>query len=325
LANFDRLLQTTARFDCRTPGSIVRYKADGKEHSATGVDSTGTNWGSTAANQNNANWYWKNTANSADNLNNLNGVDKQDVTALGTDGTNYDSFTGNTTGPAGNNVTHITVGTAANGEDVQGYVWRIGVRSRNGESVSINSSYHEEIAFRTVLTYEIQSIANSTLGNPLDSGDQLWIRGGDAIASSSVPGFPINWQDDYGNLNTEKKRAGIRLLRFTNATAPTNLYTNTTWRWITWEINVQTWYDVVQGRNTDTTAQDKNDAWQYGPRQWAYQRGGWSALKDQYTLIPGKHRWCRITTQSYTGGTINFSLQLSYRGQQGITLTQPSP
>jgi len=315
-ADFSNLIQTRARLDCRTPGSIVRYIANGAEHSATGADSTGSNPGS-GANQNTNTWNWKNTANNADSLTNLNGVNQQNVTALGEDGTEYDSFSGDTTGEG--NFTHITVGTAANGEAVQGYVWRISVRSRNG--ATNNSEQYEEIAFRTVLTYEIQNMNAGNLGQIIGSGDQLWIRGGDAIGSSSVPGFPINWQDDYGKLNTEKKRAGIRLLRFTNTNTPTNLSTGTTWRYITWEISVQTWHDVVLGRGEATgTAQNANDAWQYGPRQWAYQRGGWSALKNEYTLIPGKHRWVRITNQNYTNGVVNFSLQFSTRGTQAVTL-----
>jgi len=317
MADYSNLIRTRARLDCRTPDSIVRYKAYGAENTATGTNSTGSNPGS-GANQNAAGWNWKNTGADTDDKNN---VGQQDTDAGAGTTYTYNTFTGNTTGDAGTtSYTHINVGTT----NEQGYVWRIGIKSRDNANSSNNSALYEEIAFRTVLTYEIQNINAGTLGQVIGSGDQLWIRGGDAIGSSSVSGFPINWQDDYGKLNTEKKRAGIRLLRFTNTNTPTNISTGTTWRYITWEINVQTWHDVVLGRGTDTaTAQTANDAWQYGPRQWAYQRGGWSAQKDEYTLIPGKHRWVRITNQNYTSGIVNFSLQFSTRVSQTVTYPQP--
>jgi hypothetical protein len=315
-ADFSKLIQTRARLDCRTPDSIVRYAAEGKEHTASAANSLGSGPQNPAATPNTpANYYWKNTNDNADNLTNLNGVAQQTVAETGTGGTNYNSFTESST-------THITVGTT----NEEGYVWRISVRSRNGATGGNNSALYEEIAFRTVLTYEVAGMntgGTPALGQQIGSGDQLWIRGGDAIGSSSISGFPLNWQDDYGKLNTEKRRAGIRLMKLINTPA-TNLYTAANWRYITWETNVQTFHDVVLGRGAVAgTAQDENDAWQYGPRQWAYQRGGWTALKDQYTLIPGKHRWCRITTQNYDGGSVNFSLQFSTRGAQTVTYTQP--
>jgi len=305
LASYSNLITTTARLDCRTPNSIVRYTANGAEHVATGVDSRGSQ-GSGA--------NWKNTANNAD-TNNLNGVAQQTVSA--TTGTEYNNFTG--TGAA----THLTVGTAANNNIVQGYVWRIAVISRNSAGTA-NSTQYDEIAFRTVLTYEIGEAMNLNVGQAIGSGDQLWIRGGDAVGSSSVSGFPLNWQDDYDKLNTDKKRAGIRLLRRESAT--TAMSTTSVWRWVTWEINVRTWHDVVLARNVDASTPGANDAWQYGPRQWAYQRGGWSATKDEYTLYPGKHRWVRIMSDAYASGSVNFSLQFNTRAaQSSVTFTQPSP
>jgi len=107
----------------------------------------------------------------------------------------------------------------------------------------------------------------------------------------------------------------------------TSFNTASVWRWITWEINVKTWHDVVLARGTDTaTKQDANDAWQYGPRQWAYQRDGWSADKDDYVLNPGRHRWVRITEYRYPTAFVNFSGQFSIRGAQASTsLNQPTP
>jgi hypothetical protein len=305
-ANFDRLLQTRARLDCRTPSSIVRYNATGQAYEATEA--------TTSYNRNGQNWR---NGGSLANANNLDAADRFDyltqpaLQETGTGGTNYTDFT-----------THITVGT--NSEN--GYVWRVSVRSRNSTTGNTNSDLFEEIAFRTVLTYQLDGLTGNTVGQNLSQGDQLWVRGGDAISSSSVPGFPLTWSDDYNAVRNENRRAGVRLLRRVSAT--TNVNTTSVWRWITWEINVRTWHDVVLGRGTgaNTVAQGVNDAWQFGPVQWAYPRGGWVALKDDYTLYPGKHRWMRISNDgSYApGGTVNYSLEMNRRIDPGAnTITMP--
>ncbi|WP_461248258.1 hypothetical protein [Treponema sp. R6D11] len=188
------------------------------------------------------------------------------------------------------------------------------------------------VAFRTVLTYQVAGIAAGTQGRIMDTGDQLWIRGGDAVGSSSIPGFPLNWQDDYTKLYNEKKRAGIRLLRMESST--TDMSTTSVWRYVTWEINVRTWFDCVLARavaadtgetaNATDTGQNANFAWQYGPRQWAYQRAGWTSFKDLYTLYPGKHRWVRMNNSTFDTGAVNFSLQFNPRAKQTSTsFTQP--
>jgi hypothetical protein len=303
MADFSGLIQTRARLDCRTPNANVRYTASGTEHTATGADSRGSRPG-----QN-----WKNVNDNADQINYLT---QQNPGAL-TGGTTYTTFTGETTNNSG---PYIEVGN----NNESGYVWRIGVVSSKGTTANDNSQLFEEIAFRTVLTYQLDNLSSNNLGVNLSKGDQLWIRGGDAVGSSSVAGFPINWQDSFPSLESNGKRAGVRLLR--RISVNNNMNTTSVWRWITWEINVRTYHDVVLGRGEDINAgQGANDAWQYGPRQWAYQRGGWSALKDEYTLYPGKHRWCRISNDaSYNpGGLVNFSLQPSIRSSQAVTLTQP--
>jgi len=353
-ADFSRLVQTRARLDCRTPSSIVRYNAAGQtneqptpQHTATGAT---TDYNRTGSN-------WRNGGSLA-NANNLDVADRADyltqrtLADTGNTGTNYTDFD-----------SHITVGTAATNpgtanENIDGYIWRISVRSRNGVNGNTNSDLYEEIAFRTVLTYQLNGIcgysitngsnnqigpnASSDIGQNLNSGDQLWIRGGDAISSSSVPGFPLTWQDDYNALRNEGRRAGIRLLRMVSSDADngatSSFNTNSVWRWVTWEINVRTWHDVVlaRGENASTlynavgAAQGADDAWQFGPYRWAYQRGGWAALKDDYTLYPGKHRWMRITNYgSYQpGGAVNFSLEWNTRikptGGSNITMP-PAP
>jgi len=304
-ANFSGLLTTTARLDCRTPNSIVRYNQLGAEHTATAVDADGT----TAIGTN-----WRNTAG---NANQISIPATPDLSATA-GGTSYTDFTG--TGAA----THIVIGDEENSTNEHGYTWRIIARSRNSAEGTINSDEIEEIAFRTVLTYQIVGIVSNTLGSGFSQGDQLWIRGGDAISSSNIPGYPLTWNDDYGRLNSEQRRAGAKLLR--NVSTTTSFDTNSIWRWITWEINARTWYDVVLGRGeVITTGQGANDAWQYGPRQWAYQRGGWTAHKDDYTLYPGKHRWVRINNHNNNafGGVVNFSSQFNPRDTPAVSFTQP--
>jgi hypothetical protein len=303
LASYIRVVQTNARLDCRTPNSIVRYNVAEQAYNATGATTNaGTTGGTSPGN------YWRNdgAANQFDYLT------QPALNATG-GGTSYNNF-----------ATSITVGNNAE----EGYIWRISARSyASATATSTICDLYEEMAFRTVLTYELANITSGGSGQLiLDNGDQLWIRGGDAIGSSSIPGFPLNWQDDYGKLNTEKKRTGTRLLQKSPNAA--NFNTASVWRYITWEINVRTWHDVVLGRNINTaTAQAPNDAWQYGPRQWAYQRGGWSSLKDDYSLYPGKHRWVRITNTPYDAGDrVNFSAEFSTRAAQtSVTYTQPTP
>jgi len=316
MANFSGVIQTRARLDCRTPGSVVRYKAAGAEHEAKEVDS------SQGIFQNNGNPYtgatynFKNTKDNADE-NNLNKVAQQNVAEKGQDGDDYTNFS-----------VHISVGTnnytdTNSRENLAGYVWRIGVRSRNGINGLNDSAQYEEIAFRTVLTYEVNGFTNTTQGQIIGNGDQIWIRGGDAPGSSSVSGFPLNWQDDYGKLNMDGKRAGIRLLR--RVSVNNNMNNESYWRWVTWEVNVRTWFDIVLAHNVSSTTPNANEAWQYGPMQWAYQRAGWTAVKEAYTMYPGKHRWLRNRNTNYDSGTVNFSSQFFTRAAQGVTYTQPNP
>jgi hypothetical protein len=346
LADFSRLYETTARMDCRTPNSIVRFAAAGATHTANGPT---TNSGRTGGG---VNANWRNGAPLNNNPANNDPADKFDYLDLPTQTLNTNGGAGTLGGTlAGalrtgyvDTTTQIAVGP---GNETDGYIWRVSVRSRNGTGGATNSGLFEEVAFRTVLTYQlfgvqghntqIQPGASKSEGQKLNAGDQLWIRGGDAIGSSSIPGFPLTWRDDYNDL--AGKRAGARLLRresSVNYVANTsNFNTNSIWRWVTWEINVRTWHDVVlvRGLNPSTAysalgdAQDKDDAWQYGPYRWAYQRGGWAALKDDYTLYPGKHRWLRISDASYGEGShVDFSLEWNGR----ITTTvvdyqQPDP
>ena len=283
--------QTRARLDCRTPNSVVRYNATGTAYNVTGTTSNNTNTTDQTASRN----QWTNTDDASNRLDTGNQADPQ------TNGTNYTTFTGNDA--------HITVGDA----NEQGYVWRITARGRNSATGNTYSDMSDEVAFRTVLTYQLAGMVGTSVGAGPASGDALWIRGGDAISSSSVPGFPLTWGDDYDVLRTEGKRAGIRLMRMVSV--GNNFSAQSEWKWVTWEINVQTYFDVVLGRDVDTGAvPDAARAWQYGPRTWAYQRGGWTIQKDLYTLYPGKHRWLRLyNTEFVPGGPPNWSTTFQNR------------
>jgi hypothetical protein len=320
-ANLTNVLQTTARLDCRTPNSVVRYNvseqrfdARGAANTATGTNNpTGT--GGTGnppgrPSQTGTDGYWKNTDADANNISTLT-----QPTNPQTNGTNYTNFTGDNTNAAG---PHIQVGD----DTEHGYVWRISTRSRNGATGNTYGDISEEIAFRTVLTVQLDGMTTNSLGTPPASGDALWIRGGDAISSSSVPGFPLTWGDDFSTLRTEGRRAGIRLMTMKSANNA-GFGTASEWKWITWEINVRTYYDIVLGRDAGGGEPDAAKAWQYGPRGWGYQRGGWSVLKDRYTLYPGKHRWLRIHGGDYDpGGALNFSHTFSSRPDLDTSITR---
>jgi len=309
-ADFSNIIQTRARLDCRTPDSSVRYSAGGSEHTATGADSEMTDANRTGS-------KWRNNNNGADTLT----YGTAQTVGATSGGYTYSTFNGTTEGVAGtDNITHITVGNNAE----SGYIWRIAVRSSktlvNGNYQS-NSDQYQEIAFRTVLTYYLNDLGTS-YGQNMGNGDQLWLRGGDAVSSSSVPGFPLTWQDDYDKLKADNARAGVRLLRMVAKGGTGNMNNTSTWRWITWEINVRTYHDILLARGNAASVEELT---QYGPRQWAYSRGGWVPLKDDYTLYPGKHRWLTMTNYGYSpGGGLSFTSNFNYRIMPDVTYP-PSP
>jgi len=315
------VVQTRARLDCRTPSSIVRYNATGRRYDARGQE--GTAIGTTSDSNNNSNQttssnQWSNTEVAANRVDTLTQNDPEG------NGTNYTIFTGIETAAEG---PHIEVGDNTE----HGYVWRITTKGRiSANGTTSYSDISEEIAFRTVLTVQLDGMATTSLGAPPASGDQLWIRGGDAVSSSSVPGFPLTWSDDFNSLPTDGNRAGIRLLRRDSAT--TNFGNASQWKWVTWEVNVETYFNVVLGREAPTVTEpnatanepDAAKAWQYGPRTWSYNRGGWASLVSVYRLFPGKHRWIRMNGNDYQpGGPINFSHTFTGRPDLAPTLTQP--
>jgi hypothetical protein len=289
VANYNSIWQTTVRLDCRTPDSVIRYTTNTSTHSFTGI-------GAVAA-------LWRNEDEPGNRLDYVGRPTVEPLWAEAAGRTTYNTFTG-TGNAAGGPFIQIGDTTHTNG-----FQYRIRARAftPSGATSSLVIDDAEEIAFRTVLTYQLDGIIAGSGQQVLGTGDQIWIRGGDAIGSSSVPGFPLTWDDDWNSLSAGHRRAGIRLLRQT-ATAALN---SSTWRWVTWEVNVRTWFDIMMGTHDYTgSAEDiADEAWQYGPKQRAYQRAGWTLQKDLYTLYPGKHRWVRGNTQAsptFPHGNLNF-------------------
>jgi hypothetical protein len=200
-----------ARIDCRTPNSAITYTAAEGRTNFTGR---------TTANSSN-NWAPSGTAIPYDTNNaNNNNTTMLTTRPTTTNATTYSETTAGKQITLGNN----TDNTSPTIDNVQGYQWwararaTVTVTPTGGTSTNYNSDTREseEVAYRTVITYQLRNANNAINNNNqanrsiMESGDQIWIRGGDAVSSSSIPGFPLTWDDDWGNL--VKKRAGIRLM-----------------------------------------------------------------------------------------------------------------
>lgn len=272
---------TDARMDSRTPGATIIYR-----YQSTVTNVTARNWGE------------------------LNSVGPP-LDSLTTGNPNPDILGDPRTTPTGTTTyggTVITLPIAAdNIPDYQGYQWLVRAVARTGPAGSYEYSVNsEEIAYRTVLTYEVNNMSANN-GTNLENGQQVWIRGGDAIGSSSVPGFPLTWEDNWDNLSG--RRAGIRLLSLTGYYTGGTTLNYGIYKWVSWEINVTTYFDMIKGSNLTNTANDAAVTWQYGPREIAYQRDGWTSYKDLHPMFPGKHRWLFINAAVAFApkGNTNFS------------------
>ncbi|MCL2211245.1 MAG: hypothetical protein FWB95_04930 [Treponema sp.] len=294
-----------ARMDCRTPGSTIRPVITSGYSNTTGVSGTD-------ANQNN----WS----TGGNPNDMTGTTAARPAAP------------TTTTAAGTSAAQTTLGTDTGTNAIQGYMWWVRAIATTGTTNIVSSTEAEEVAFRTVITYQLRGsgaggangggaeqelTASAAQGEAImTSGESIWIRGGDAIGSSSIPGFPVTWEENWNTVS--KRRAGIRLMSKVNAannTANTasNL-NNSVWRYITWDINTTAYVDFVKGNDTASNAAT---VWQYGPTQWAYQRSGWTSFKIKYPIYPGKHRWCD-TAHDWAGKyALNFSG--TYSGRPTLT------
>jgi hypothetical protein len=310
---------SSARIDCRTPGSAITYTANADGTNVSGDAPNTTTNGSSNSN----NWGTGTTGNNNSSKNNgpLDNPTPNATRPANATGTTYTNgaeiifgYTSGTTSPDIN--------------DVQGFQWW--VRAQATATVSGTnyiSRETEEIAYRTVITLQVRTrtnVANNTTSaitagagrSILEAGDQIWIRGGDAIGSSSIPGFPFTWEDDWDTLSN--KRAGIRLMTLVGVSVNMN---NSLWRFVTWDMNTTAYVDFIKGRDlTETvsgvnyTASSEEQAWQYGPKRWAYQVDGWTAFKDKYPIFAGKHRWCDMGYDfNPPHGSMNFSGTLMAR------------
>ncbi len=202
-------------------------------------------------------------------------------------------------------LTPYTIPVSIGNDNYQGMQWRVRARASKDNN---NSAESEDMAYRTVITFDtggMTAAANSG-EQVLAVGDQVWIRGGDSIGASSIPGFPFTWEDNWGNLSG--KRAGIRLMTKTGNN--NNTLNDSEWKYVTWDMSATAYVDFVMGHDTASSA---DVAWQYGPRQWAYQRWGWTSYKDRYPIFPGEHRWLDVNTDNETTGKGNFSGTFSSR------------
>jgi len=288
-------MQSYARMDCRTPNAAITYAATTYKNS-NNANVTAMNWGTGV-----------NGTSGGDPNGNNNTYDGPQDTANGA--TRPTSVAANAAyGTAYS--TQITLGDnpAINSADVQGYQWWVRAKAQTGTGGSaVYSAETEEKAYRTVITLQVRRNNGAITANDneaiLADGDQIWIRGGDAIGSSSIPGFPFTWEDNWNSTSDDWKdrRAGIRLMSKTNTTDNLN---NSEWKFVTWEINTTAYIDFIMGHDTASTI---DQAWQYGPTQSAYQRSGWTSFKDKYPVYPGKHRWCDMG-QNWSGKyAMNFS------------------
>ena len=305
------------RMDCRTPNSTIHYRDQGTEDSVTAVN-------------------WSNTGNPPT---------ASSATYPITNEVQYSPPF------SGNNASGIRIGSATHG----GYKWWVRAYARANNN---NSAESHEMAYRTAITYRLMGVAtNATTStdmvNPVGSaqgttaqrrifdGDQIWIRGGDAIGSSSIPGFPFTWEDDFASLDANQKRAGIRLMTKVNNTTHTgggnqNQLWNSQWQFLTWDINATAYVDFILGRDQNYNEVDNTngvntqfyasaseaEVWQYGPRSWALQRAGWSALKTQYPIFPGEHRWVNTGTNlPSTDNPVNYANAFNTRGSQTVSIS----
>jgi hypothetical protein len=130
-ANLDEVLRTSARLDCRTPNSTIRYNAIGRSYDARGLDGTATGITlpgtaadvTTVPNPQGANPTaqniaigWRNTEQAANDGTFFAAPEDPSGTA-----TVYNSFLN--TAPA----THITIGetTAPTINNVHGFIWQV--------------------------------------------------------------------------------------------------------------------------------------------------------------------------------------------------------
>jgi len=258
--------QAQIRMDCRTPNSRVRYISTQREDNDASV-----HWG--------------------DNLG--SGGSGAYPNPIGSDPTRPgDPRTG--TGYFGSNntasVPALSIGSAASNGDGQysGFKYRIravGVAS-DGTMRGTNdaNAEAEEIAYRTVIVFTASNIT-ATNGQNLGPGDQLWIRGGNTLTATTIPGFPLTPDDDWSVLSAQgnNSRAGIRLM----TKLGTGTLNNSVWQWVTWNVNSKVYFDLYLGHDNASSAAT---VFKYGPKQYAVHIGNWTNMREYSAAFPGERR-----------------------------------
>jgi len=307
-------LTTDAKIDCRTPGTRLYY------HTTNSPTTTNAlNWGTGGPNDLNAPAAPGNPEDPRTTANNRNEYSTTVITIGAVTGADYQ----------------------AQLDNVQGLRWRILAKATTNtgtnpaNTAASWSDGAEEIAYRSVLTYQVRDmqgyVANQNPGQTLvttdttpittngnqnvnQTGNQVWVRGGDAISSSNIPGFPLNWDKDETDALEVGQRAGIRLLDQIESYTPSgsNMRQVSRWRWVTWEVNVDTYFDIIMGKDDNSSVDTLTTK---GPKQFAYQRAGWTSFKTESRLLPGKHRWLYIDGDNnfQSKGTTNFALPYEAR------------
>jgi len=200
----------------------------------------------------------------------------------------------------------------------------------NAQAGGVNTNYAYETAYRSVFIFNKSSVAGNSnttanLGFNLDASDnsaldRVWIRGGDSPnGDPTTPDFPIS-------RNTSQYRKVKLLTPIDPGTMPTTAETianyerensniananigngNYLWFWVTWNINVPAYIDLLYGLLPD----NENDI--QAPTKFRYMSSSWVPFKEHYALFPGRTtvvetRSNNIYNTSWDGDRGNISL-----------------
>ena len=339
VAAADRAGYAELRMDCRTPDSTVRYT---QRDAATGNTNIA---GTTAGN------FW--TYNNSNNINNAPSYSGDPQTPTNAPGaaatpaaangiatlTNYAVF--NDSNFAYDNATParriytkqgtIKVGPAPGTDDLyQGYKLRIRAAGyKAGTTANIIET--EEMVYRSVLTFVGSGYSKGTGGATgvsadngknfdLAKGDQLWVRGGDTMSGTTIPGYPLTPSDDFNRLG--KERAGIRLMSIISGST----LNQAAWQWVTWDINAPAYINLYLGQDETSSAEM---VYQYGPKYFSTQKGNWTFAKPFYCMFQGEHRLlnnCYPNIDSGTGATAmgHFTFNATFESRPSVLTVHPS-
>jgi len=294
------------RIDNRTPNSYVRYTTNGVEQSDASIGVC------FAGEANNPIAYPQPT-----------GAPTQPVDPRGNTGTSY----GNTT-----TIIPLPIGTPADttGDFIdcyKGYKYRIravGVAS-DGTMPPLNTNIPdaEEIAYRTVIVFVANGMTVDK-GQIFGSGDQLWLRGSNTPTATTIPGFPLTPEDNWKDIKTTDKRAGIRLMSKHNKVLGQNQshsLNTCLWQWVTWNANSTIYFDFYLGRDNAPIGDTVDTVTKYGPKNFSIHNGNWSNMRELYLAFPGQRRLLQSDSPDYTG---QGARQYAYNFNTGFS-SRPDP